>query len=93
MVIKVPPDEPYVIWRTEPGEQFEPRAKLVLNDFLYADTSQSAYGVRFARRAGRMCIACIVWIARPGIMCMDIQPGGFIRILSRVCHVIGIGDI
>ena len=24
---------------------------------------------------------------------MDIQLGGFIRIISRVCHVIGIGDI
>ena len=39
MVIKVP-DEEYVILRREPGEQFETRTKLVLKDFLYADTSQ-----------------------------------------------------
>jgi hypothetical protein len=39
MVIQIR-DEPYVILRTEPGEQFEPRTKLVLNDFLYADTYQ-----------------------------------------------------
>jgi hypothetical protein len=39
IVIKVS-GEPYVILRTEPGEQFEPRTKLVLNDFLYADTYQ-----------------------------------------------------
>jgi hypothetical protein len=39
MVTKVP-DEAYVILRMEPGEQFEPRTKLVLNDFLYADTYQ-----------------------------------------------------
>jgi hypothetical protein len=39
MVIAVP-DESYVILRTEPGEHFEPRTKLVLNDFLYADTYQ-----------------------------------------------------
>jgi hypothetical protein len=39
MVIKAP-DEGYVTMRTGPGEQFEPRTKLVLNDLLYADTSQ-----------------------------------------------------
>jgi hypothetical protein len=29
----------------------------------------AARGVLFARRAGHMCIACIVWMARPGIIC------------------------
>jgi hypothetical protein len=39
MVIKVP-NEGYATLRMGPGEQFEPRTKLVVNDFLYADTSQ-----------------------------------------------------
>jgi len=39
MVTKVP-DEAYVILRVEPGEQFQPKTKLVLNDFLYVDTFQ-----------------------------------------------------
>jgi hypothetical protein len=39
MVTKVP-DEAYVILRVEPGDQFAPKTKLVLNDFLYVDTFQ-----------------------------------------------------
>ena len=38
-VIKVP-DEGYVTLRMGPGEQFGVQIKLVLNDFLYADTYQ-----------------------------------------------------
>ena len=92
MVIKVP-DEPYVILRTEPGEQFEPRIKLVLNGFLYADTSQCSKWSPICTKNWTHVYSVHRMMVRPGIMCMDIQPGGFIRIISRVCHVIGIGDI